>query len=86
MKTLPLSEVKTKLSGLVNNVTDTDEEIVITTNGRPKAVIVSYDEFESWKETGTIMADPAFMTEIRSGLKALRRGKAKLYTLDELVS
>lgn len=47
MKTLPLSEVKTKLSGIVNNVTAADEEIVITTNGRPKAVIVSYDEFFS---------------------------------------
>jgi prevent-host-death family protein len=86
MKTLPLSEVKTRLSGLVNSVTDTDEEIVITTNGRPKAVIVSYDEFESWKETALIAADPAFMKEIRAGLRSLKRGKAKLYTLDELFS
>ena len=30
MKTLPLSEVKTKLSGLVDEVLSTDEEIVIT--------------------------------------------------------
>ena len=86
MKTLPLSEVKTRLSGLVNSVTDTDEEIVITTNGRPKAVIVSYDEFESWKETALVAADPAFTREIRAGLRALKRGKARLYTLDELFS
>lgn len=86
MKTLPLSDVKARLSGLVNSVTDTDEEIVITTNGRPKAVIVSYDEFESWKETALIAADPAFTREIRAGLRALKRGKAKLYTLDELFS
>jgi prevent-host-death family protein len=86
MKTLPLSEVKTKLSGLVNSVTATDEEVVITTNGRPKAVIVSYDEFESWKETAAITSDPAFMREIKSGLRALKRGRSRLYTLDELFS
>jgi len=35
MKTLPLSEVKTKLSGLVDEVLSTDEEVVITKNGLP---------------------------------------------------
>ena len=43
MKTLPLSEAKTKLSGLVEKVRSRDEEIVITRNGRPVAVLVSPD-------------------------------------------
>jgi len=51
MKTLPLSEVKTKLSSLVEEVLSTDEEVVITKNGRPAAVLVSPSEHESWKET-----------------------------------
>jgi len=38
MKTLSLSEAKMKLSGLVQAVQDTDEEIVITKNGAPAAV------------------------------------------------
>ena len=46
MKTLPLSEVKAKLSGLVEQVGNTDEEIVITKNGRPAAILVSPDEFK----------------------------------------
>jgi prevent-host-death family protein len=41
LKTLPLSEVKARLSGLVKTVSDTDEEIVITRNGSPAAVLVS---------------------------------------------
>ena len=86
MKTLSLSEAKARLSGLVKKVSDTDEEIVITRNGRPAAVIVSHDEFEAWKETLAITADPAFMKEIRTGLQTLKRGKAKLYTLEELFS
>jgi hypothetical protein len=37
MKTLPLSEVKMKLSELVDRVHSTDEEVVITKNGRPRS-------------------------------------------------
>ena len=40
MKTLSLSEAKAKLSGLVERVGNTDEEIVITKNGRPVAILV----------------------------------------------
>jgi len=84
MKTLSLSEAKAKLSGLVEDVERRDEEVIITRNGRPAAVLVSPDEYESWKETIAIMADRRFMREIRAGVAALRRRKARLYTLDEL--
>jgi len=84
MKTLSLSEAKMKLSGLIEKVSDTDEEIIITKNGRPAAVLVSPDEFESWKETIAVRSDAGLMQEIRKGLKALRAKKAKLYTLEEL--
>jgi len=85
MKTLPLSEVKTNLSKIVDAVERTDEEVVITKNGRATAVLVSPDEFDSWKETAALQADPAFMAEIRRGLKALKSKHARLYTLDELL-
>lgn len=84
MKTLSLSEVKMKLSGLVKEVSATDEEIVITKNGAPAAVLISHDEFESLRETIAIRSDASFMKEIKKGLKALRNKKAQLYTLDEL--
>ena len=84
MKTLSLSEAKAKLSGLVENVERRDEEVVITRNGRPAAVLVSPDEYESWKETYAIRADKGLMREIRTGLAALKARKARLYTLDEL--
>ena len=84
MKTLSLSEVKMKLSELVENVHSTDEEIVITKNGRPAAVLVSPDEFESWKETIDVKSDVELMNEIKKGLLALKT-KSKLYTLEELL-
>ena len=84
MKTLSLSEAKMKLSSLVEKVRSTDEEIVITKNGSPAAVLISPDEFESWKETIAIRSDPSLMEEIKKGLKELKEKKARLYSLDEL--
>jgi prevent-host-death family protein len=84
MKALSVSEVKMKLSGLIDTVNTTDEEIVITKNGRPAAVLVSPEEFESLKETVAVRSDSALMKEIKKGLKALKMRRAKLYTLDEL--
>ncbi|OFZ89852.1 MAG: prevent-host-death protein [Betaproteobacteria bacterium RBG_16_66_20] len=85
MKTLSLSEAKAKLSGLVEDVERRDEEILITRNGRPAAVLVSPEEYESWKETRAIRADRDLMREIRAGLAALKARKARLYTLEELL-
>ena len=84
MKTLPLSEVKMKLSALVDRVETTDEEIVITRNGRPAAILVSPDEYESWKETVAVKSQPGFVDEIRNGVQQVRDRKARLYTLEDL--
>lgn len=84
MKTLSVSEAKMKLSGLVNTVCATDEEVVITKNGRPAAVLVSPSEFEGWKETIRVRSDSALMDEIKKGLSSLKKKGAKIYTLDEL--
>jgi len=73
-----------KLSGLIETLRVTDEEIVITKNGSPAAVLISPDEFESWKETIAIRSDSSLMSEIQKGLKELKEKKSRLYSLDEL--
>jgi antitoxin YefM len=83
MKTLPLAEAKAKLSRLVDRVEKTDEEILITRNGRPVAVLVSPDEYDSWKETRTIQSDRELMREIRRGLRELKKG-GKTYTYEQV--
>ena len=83
METLSLSEAKMKPSKLVDKVSTMDEEILITKNGRPVAVLVSPDEYEGWRETVHIRSDASFMKEIQWGLKVLDRKDAKLYTIEE---
>ena len=84
MKALSVSEAKMKLSGLIDTVNATDEEVVITKNGRPAAVLVSPEEFDSLKETVAVRSDSALRKEIKKGLRALKMKRAQLYTLDEL--
>jgi len=84
MSTLSVSEAKMKLSALTDLVNTTHEEVVITKNGKPVAVLISPDEFESWRETMHIRFDADFMKEIKKGLTALKKNKASIYTLEEL--
>jgi prevent-host-death family protein len=79
VKTLPLSEVKAKLSELVDQVESRDERVVITRRGRPAAVLVSHDDLESWQETLEITSNRALMTEIRRGIRQLERGQTVRY-------
>ena len=85
MKILPLSEAKSQLSSLIEQVRALEEQVVITRNGRPAAVLVSAEEFERWKETIELRGDAALMREIRAGLRALKSRNIRLYTLEELL-
>ncbi len=86
MKTLSLSEAKMKLSALIEELGITEEEVVITKNGTPAAILVSPREFESWHETIAVKSDIELMDEIRSGLRDLKSKKSALYTLEELMA
>jgi len=84
MKILSLSEAKMKLSALVEALQIDDEEVVITKNGRPAAVLVSPNEYESWQETRRVLSDAELMAEIQQGLEVLKAKHVALYTLEEL--
>ncbi len=64
-KTLPISEVKARLPELVTDVDEREEEVVVTRNGKPAAVLLNYAEYERVKETIDVLSDPALMQQIR---------------------
>ncbi len=83
MKLMPVSEVKASLRKLVDEVSARDEEIVITRDGRPAAVLLSQDQYEGWRETVEIVGGKELMKEIRRGLGVPKR-KLKRYTVADL--
>ena len=77
-KILPISEVKARLPELVNGVAEREEEIVVTRNGKPAAMLVSYAEYERLKETLDVLSDPELMRQIRESEADIAAGKKGL--------
>lgn len=73
-KILPITEVKARLPELVAGVLDREEEVIVTRNGRPAAMLVNIDEYERLKETLDVLSDPDMMRQIRAGERYLARG------------
>ena len=73
-KTLPISEVKARLPELVTGVEDREEEVVVTRNGKPAAVLVNYDDYERLKETLDVLSDPDLMRQIRASERYFAKG------------
>jgi len=82
VRVLPLSEAKARLSQLVADLEVNEEELIITRNGRPAAVLISAGEFASWQETREIQRNPTLMREIKRGLKQLEKGQR--FTFEEV--
>jgi len=74
-RVLSLSEAKAHLSQLVADCESEEEELVITRNGRPAAVLISADEYEGWRETREITRNRGLMKEIKQGLRQLEKGR-----------
>jgi antitoxin YefM len=57
MPTLPLAEVKNRLSEVVSELVANHDRVVVTRNGRPAAVILSPDDLESLEEAVAVLSD-----------------------------
>ena len=79
MRTLPLTEARKDLSKLVDEVTSAHEHVTITRQGRPAAVVMSADEFESWQETLEILADPETMASLKRAERDIKAGRVTSY-------
>jgi antitoxin YefM len=76
-KTLSLSEVKTRLPELVAGVQEREEEVIVTKNGRPAAILMNVNEYTRLKETLDVLSDARLMSQIaesRAFYKAKHKG------------
>ena len=74
-KTLPITEARATLTTIVDRAKRFLDEYIITVNGKPAAVIMSAAEYESWKETNEILADPSLMRAIKKGEEDIKKGR-----------
>jgi len=71
MSTSPLTEVRDNLSEIIDGVSSTGSEWIVTRHGKPVAVIMGYDEYESLIETINILSDDDTTEGIAEGLRDL---------------
>jgi prevent-host-death family protein len=64
MDAAPLTEARDRLSEIVELVSTSADVFTVTKHGRPMAVILGYEEYESLIETLNILADPEAMGAI----------------------
>lgn len=82
-KTLPISEVKTHLPELITGVQERNDEIIVTKKGRPAAIVMSIDEYESLKETLEVLGDQDLMAQIKRSEEYFAKG-GKGYSYEEV--
>lgn len=82
-KTLSLSEVKTRLPELVAGVQEREEEVIVTKNGRPAAILMNVDEYTRLKETLDVLSDPGLMSQIAES-RAFYKTKRKALSFEDM--
>lgn len=81
-KTLPVTEARKKFTELIKDVENLMERYVITRKGKPAAVILSAEEFESMLETIKIMEDHVLLEKLRQAREDIREGE--VYSYEEI--
>jgi len=86
--TIPITEARRKIFDIAEEVQKPGVYYFLTDKGRPKAVIMSIDEFESWVETLEVMQDfPDLKKDIEEARKAFKTGEyKKWFSLDQLLA
>jgi len=74
MSTLPLSEVKARLSEVADEVDRTHERVHVTRNGRKYVVLLAAEDLESLEATIELLSDAAAVQRVRDADTALAAG------------
>jgi antitoxin YefM len=74
MQILPISAVKNRLNELVDAANATREQVTITKNGSPAAVLIGADEWESLQETLFWLSQPGTRESVQAARAEVAAG------------
>lgn len=73
--TLPLAEIKARLSEIVDRIESRHERITLTRKGRAAAVLISPDDLAALEDTLQLLSDPEALSEIARAREEIARGE-----------
>ncbi len=75
MQVVSLTEARNNLKSVFDSVYLDHEEVVIHRKGKENVVVISFDEYNSMKETNYLLRSPANRKQLLSSLADAREGK-----------
>ena len=75
MNAVTLADAKENLERLIEQVLADAEPAILCTEKGEKVVLVSLDEFNSWKETIYLLSNPANAAHLRQSMVEARAGQ-----------
>ena len=84
-KTYSVTESRARLCEMVKEAEATYDRFVLTKDGKPAAVLMSYDEYEGMLETLEIQQNPKLVKELLRRMENIRTGKTKLIPADKIL-
>lgn len=82
MSIIPLTEAKSRLSEIADEIHRTHERVSVTRNGREYVVIMSAEDLDSLEATIELLSDPSAQARIAQAEADIDRGE--ITPLDEL--
>jgi len=78
VNTISIRELRPKLASIVKSVHERFDRYIITKRGRPEAVIIGIEDYESILETMDIQSDKALMRRLRNADADIRKKRGVL--------
>lgn len=75
MNAITLNEAKQNLDRVIDRVLSDTEPTILSTDNGEQIVLLSLDEFNSWKETLYLLSSPANAAHLKNSLDEAREGK-----------
>lgn len=75
--TVTLKELRPKLPEVIERVDGRMDRYIVTRRGKPVAVMMNVDEYESWMETLNLMGDKKTLVRLRRAEQEIGRGNVR---------
>lgn len=86
MNVISLSELRANMAKHFDRVEQDHDELIVTRQNREPMVVMSLSDFEGWKETMYLLANPANKERLLRSIAELDEGKGIEVDFDALSS
>jgi len=83
LEAIPITRARNELLPLIERVNESMFKFIITRQGKPAAVVLSYDEYSRMVETLNLIQDKFLNTKLHKGLQEAEEGHLIDYPVED---